>query len=130
MKTESAQEAAAQLAALRRQLAQDAEWASENKSAAEWLDQHQWAEYVGSQGHVVYASYSDEELLDMLRAAAAELGRNPPQHQFFCVYRNFIRRRFGNWPKALEAAGLRDSKKHGKTRKTQRNGVDKQEEAE
>lgn len=52
-----------------------------------------------------YAAMSDEELLDVLRQRAAELGHLPtkndiPGHEYF-------KQRFGPWPRILEAAGLK-----------------------
>ena len=55
-------------------------------------------------------SFSDEELLDIIRREAESLGKIPSQRDVFCVYRDFIRRRFGNWVKALRAAGLKEAK--------------------
>ena len=52
---------------------------------------------------------SNEELLDIVRKKAEELGRAPKKHEvigFVC-----IKMRFGPWPRVLEKAGL-------KTRKT------------
>ncbi len=62
---------------------------------------------MGKSGAALYASFTDEELLGMLRTAAAELGHVPSQKEIFCVYRAYIRRRFRNWPGALRAAGLK-----------------------
>lgn len=57
-------------------------------------------------GCQIYESYSDEELLDLLRGIARRLGRSPAQHEVFCVYRCYLRARFKNWPTALRRAGL------------------------
>jgi len=76
----------------------------------QWLDPHKWSQYVGPDGKMLYLSFSDEELLDIIRSEALVLGRIPAQREVFCVYRDYIRRRFGNWIKALRAAGLREPK--------------------
>ena len=57
--------------------------------------------YMGKQTRgELYAAFSDEELLSILREAAGRLGRNPSKKEVFCVYRIFLIERFGNWPKA------------------------------
>ena len=51
---------------------------------------------------------SDEELLDIVRKKAEELGRIPLKHEvtgFVC-----IKMRFGPWPRVLEKAGLKKPK--------------------
>ena len=55
---------------------------------------------------------SDEELLDIVRKKAEELGKMPRKHDvvgFAC-----IKERFGPWPRVLEAAGLKTPKENGK----------------
>ena len=84
-----------------------AETAGKPESAA-WLEPEQWMTYMGKQTRgELYAAFSDEELLSILREAAGRLGRNPSKKEVFCVYRIFLIERFGNWPKALVAAGLK-----------------------
>ena len=73
----------------------------------EWIDPHLWRQYMGEDGRRLYRSFTDEELLDVLRQIARELGHTPSQKDVFCVYRSYIRRRFTNWPTALRAAGLK-----------------------
>lgn len=63
-------------------------------------------------GRLVYSSFSDEELCKILTDKARELGHVPAQRELYWLYRIYIKRRFGNWPKALITAGL--SKKAGK----------------
>lgn len=58
-------------------------------------------------GRAVCASYSDQELLDVLRDSAECLGRAPTQNEVFFLYRCYLKARFGNWPSALRAAGMR-----------------------
>jgi hypothetical protein len=98
---------------LRLKLAEDAGRASAAASAEcrqEWVNPNLWRQYMGKDGQLLYSSFTDEELLDILRRAAAELGRPPSQKEVFCVYRSYIRRRFTNWPSALRAAGLKAPK--------------------
>lgn len=76
----------------------------------EWIESEYWAHYMCSERKKLYKSFSDEELLDILRNAAVDLGRAPYQKEIFCVYRIYIRRRFTNWPRALRAAGLKEPK--------------------
>lgn len=75
-----------------------------------WVEPQKWSRYTGPAGETLYLSFSDEELLNIIRREAVALGRTPAQREVFCVYREFIRRRFGNWVKALCAAGLREPK--------------------
>lgn len=63
-------------------------------------------------GKLVYQSFSDEELCEILKNLTREKGHVPAQKELHWLYRVYIKRRFGNWPKALLAAGL--SKKAGK----------------
>lgn len=63
-------------------------------------------------GKIIYNSYSDEELCQIIRTKAMKLGYVPAQKEFYWLYRVYIKKRFGNWPKALKAAGL--SKNAGK----------------
>ena len=58
-------------------------------------------------GRAVYASYSDEELLDILRGTALQIERAPTQRDVFSLYRIYLKARFGTWPAALKAAGMR-----------------------
>jgi hypothetical protein len=98
---------------LRLKLAEDAcraNVAADADCRQEWVNPNLWRQYMGQDGQGLYNSYTDEELLDILRRAAAELGRAPSQKEVFCVYRSYIRRRFTNWPSALRAAGLKAPK--------------------
>lgn len=107
------QELTNQIRLLRLQLAEDAQRASELGSEdcrQAWITPQLWSQYMGADGRRLYNSFTDEELLDLLRQAAAKLGRVPSQKDIFCVYRSFIRRRFTNWPTALRAAGLKEPK--------------------
>lgn len=66
-------------------------------------------------GQRFYASIKDETLLKILKEKAEEIGHSPAQKEIFWVWREYIRKRFGKWPYALEAAGLsRSAGKGGK----------------
>lgn len=58
-------------------------------------------------GRAVYASYSDEALLDILRDTSSRVGHAPTQSEVFPLYRIYLKARFGTWPGALRAAGMR-----------------------
>jgi len=98
------------IAAQRRRLEADALRAKESGNEA-WIEPQLWSQYTGKEGRALYESFSDEELLDMLRSETAKLGRFPSQHEIFCVYRMYIRKRFRNWPTALRRAGLKKPRK-------------------
>lgn len=67
-------------------------------------------------GKQVYKSYSDEELVDILRERAKKLNHSPAQKEVFWIYREYIKLRFKKWPYALKTAGLsRAAGKGGKT---------------
>lgn len=90
------------------QLARDAVQWEEQQDAPEWADAAQWPQYMGKgMRENLYRSLSDQDLKDVLCAASHRLGRLPNKKDVFCVYRFFIIRRYGNWPKALVAAGLK-----------------------
>ena len=98
---------------LRRQLQCDAEKVKMGEcpeQKQQWVDPQKWSQYTGPEGKKLYQSFSDQELLDIIRREAVVLGHVPAQREVFCVYRDYIRRRFGNWIKALWAAGLREPK--------------------
>lgn len=104
---------------LRLKLTEDAERASSSSDLEcrqEWVNPHLWRQYIGEAGRRLYDSFTDEELLDILRLADAELGHAPSQKEIFCVYRSFIRRRFTNWPTALRVAGLKPPKEKQRKR--------------
>lgn len=74
-------------------------------------DSEIWRSYaMGSKaGNQVYRSFTDEELLDCLKAEAEELNHAPSQREVFWVMRDYIKCRFRKWPYALRAAGLSSS---------------------
>lgn len=52
-----------------------------------------------------YKLMSDEELYDVLRMKAEELGRLPIKNDVVCA--EYFKQRFGPWPRILEQAGLK-----------------------
>lgn len=89
-----------------------AEAAARPAGTAAWLEPDRWKEYMGKEvREKLYAAFSDGELLEILRDAARRLGRNPSKKEVFCVYRVFLIERFGNWPRALVAAGLKQPRR-------------------
>lgn len=68
------------------------------------------------EGKRLYDSFTDQELLDVLRERAEALGHSPAQKEVFWAYRAYIKKRFEKWPYALKAAGLsRSAGKGGKS---------------
>lgn len=65
------------------------------------------------QGAQLYASFSDGELLELLRGSARHLGRSPSQGEVHWILRAYLKARFKNWPGALRAAGLSRSAGRG-----------------
>ena len=61
-------------------------------------------------GACIYESFSDDELKEILTEFFASSGRCPAQKEIYLIYRQYIRARFGNWPWALQAAGLKERK--------------------
>ncbi len=57
-------------------------------------------------GRVLYKSFTDEELLSMLKDVSLLLNHSPSQGEVFWALRSFIKERFRKWPHALELAGL------------------------
>lgn len=93
------------------QLRADAALAARDKSSPQWMDMMEWPRYLESEVQQrLYDGFSDEELLDILRETAARLERLPNKNDVFCIYRVFLKRRFGTWPGAQAAAGLRPSR--------------------
>lgn len=79
-----------------------------------------WKNYAISspRGHMIYESFTDEELLHYIRCEAERLDHAPAQKEMFWVMRDYIKRRFKRWPYAMKAAGLTSSAgKGGKTMK-------------
>ena len=61
-------------------------------------------------GKCIYESFSDDELKAVLLAFHRDNGRCPAQKEIYCIYKHYIRLRFGNWPWALQASGLKEKK--------------------
>ena len=64
-------------------------------------------------GAQLYASFSDDELLELLRGSAQRLGHSPSQGEVHWILRAYLKARFKNWPRALRAAGLSRSAGRG-----------------
>ena len=75
--------------------------------SASIMDIYMLASPVGKR---IYESFSDDELKEILIGFYADNGRSPAQKEIFFVYKHYIRVRFGNWPWALQAAGLKEKK--------------------
>lgn len=65
------------------------------------------------EGAQLYASFSDDELLELLRRNAQRLGHSPSQGEVHWILRAYLKARFKNWPGALRAAGLSRSAGRG-----------------
>lgn len=75
----------------------------------------QWRDLVPDKplGRRLYESYTNSELIEILRGAYERLGRTPVQKDMFCFYRTYIKHRFVTWSEALRAAGLGYSLERG-----------------
>lgn len=60
-------------------------------------------------GKKLYDCFSDEELLEILRAKAKLLNHTPSQREVGNVFRAYIKKRFQRWPYAIKKAGLSKS---------------------
>ena len=90
------------------QLLRDAVQWEEQQDAPEWLDTAVWPQYMAKNvREKLYRSFTDRELTAMLQTTTDKLGRLPSKRDVFCMFRFYIIRRYGNWPKALVAAGLK-----------------------
>lgn len=63
-----------------------------------------------------YQKMSDEELLAVVQAKAAELGRRPLKSEMDLAW--YFKERFGPWNRILERAGLKPASKTHQRRKT------------
>lgn len=79
------------------------------KDASEEEIRQEYREYLPDKplGRAICESYQKEELTLLLKDCADKLGHAPAMHEVFSLYRSYIKRRFGTWPKALREAGLR-----------------------
>lgn len=97
---------------LKQALSQTAAEETGKTEHAGWVEPSQWIMYMGKRARgELYEAFSNEELLSILRETAERLRHNPSKKEVFCVYRVFLIERFGNWPKALVAAGLKRPRK-------------------
>lgn len=60
-------------------------------------------------GKEIYNSFSNDELIEILRKKAANLNHSPAQKEVLWVVREYIKKRFDKWPYALAEAGLATS---------------------
>ena len=102
----------AELEQYKKQLKQLAEKAATDKTLEDFsspeLEPFKLASPVG---RCLYESFSEEELKGILIEFHSANNRNPTQKDIFIIYKQYIRARFGNWPWALQAAGLKEKKK-------------------
>lgn len=93
----------------RKRIAEIAKQAAQNPQDEEVQLREQYQRFTLSHGlgRAVYASYSDEELMQILCWTADELGHVPAQHDVFFLYRIYLKARFRTWPAALRAVGMR-----------------------
>ena len=57
-------------------------------------------------GYQIYKSFTDKELLEILRKKAQLLNHTPSQKEVPKVFKEYIKTRFEKWPYALKEAGL------------------------
>ncbi|MEE0740798.1 MAG: hypothetical protein U0M21_00690 [Emergencia sp.] len=96
-----------------------------SKENAELIKQYSQKKSVGRQ---IYQSFSDEELLWILKKKAEMLNHAPSQKEVSDVFREYIKSRFDKWPYALKKAGL--SKGAGSGGKTMEKIADETREKE
>lgn len=63
-----------------------------------------------------YQQMSDEDLLEVIRQKAEELGHRPLKSEMELTW--YLKERFGPWPRMLERAGLKSASKSHQRRKT------------
>lgn len=96
----------------KRVLRETAEKTACDKTSPKWKSSKEWPLYSsGNAARQLYKSFSDQELIEILCETAESVARMPTKTDVFCVYRLYIQRRFGNWPNALIAAGLKKRRK-------------------
>ena len=85
---------------------------TESEASEEELDEYSLQTAAGK---LLYESFTDEELLNVVRKTAERLGHSPAQREVFWVYRCYLKRRFEKWPYALQKAGLSKAAGRGGT---------------
>lgn len=81
-------------------------------------------------GKLVYKSFSNEELIALLKIVADEIGHSPSQGEVLWVLRDYLKLRFKKWPYALNEAGLaRSAGSGGMTFEQKEKGDEVREEA-
>lgn len=85
---------------------------TESEASEEELDEYSLQTAAGK---LLYESFTDEELLNVVRKTAEQLGHSPAQREVFWVYRCYLKRRFEKWPYALQKAGLSKAAGRGGT---------------
>ena len=73
------------------------------------IDEEVWESFnpKGSVGVQIYESYSDDELLSFVLATMNHPGHKPRFDEIYCVYKQYLRLRFGNLDKAKSLARTR-----------------------
>lgn len=86
-----------------KRLAEELLDAPEEAFDKEDLGQYDAKSFFGKQ---IYQSFTDQELIELIYEARERCGGLPRKKDMFFVYEQYIRLRFGNWPRALRAAGI------------------------
>ncbi len=81
------------------------------EQASEWYekkDSVMWTFFSlrSKQGKLIYQTFTDGEILSVLKRAAQVLDHSPSQKEILWVFREYVKMRFKKWPYALEQAGL------------------------
>ena len=84
--------------------------------AEELEERWKWAQKSSAVSTALENSFSDEQLIFIIRDATGVLNHSPSQKELLPALRDFIKRRFGKWPYALTKAGVaRSAGKQGIT---------------
>lgn len=95
-----------ELAGYRQWLAELAEEALEPGGDPTFCDEEVYPYFSlrTSCGRQVYDSYSDEELLEVLVRMMDHHGHRVNGHDIYCIYKDYLRKRFGTMPDAISKA--------------------------